>query len=181
MGLLDFLKRKKEEMTSVEIPVRIQESAAAVVQEKKNEEVFRVAGVSFYEKKIVSMAFENDTYSLSKTDLIDSGFIDEKVYKLDFDPSGVEIIPEPDNPEDPKAMKVVVDGVHVGYIKKGKTGRIRNLLKKQGVKISASIAGGKYKYVSEHYDDYRDKEVYEMDTGNDPFYISLTVTWDNAE
>ena len=161
--------------------MRTLEPAPNVAQDDKSEEVFRVAGVSYHEKEIRAMAFDNDTYLMSKADLIDSGFVDEKIYKFDFDPSSVEVVPEPDNLEDPKAMKVIVDGVHIGYIKKGKTGRFRSLLKNQGVKISASIAGGKYKYISEHYDDYRDKEIYEIESGDDPFYIRLTVKWDAGQ
>ena len=118
------------------------------------------------------MAYENEDYSMSKKEIIDSGKEDERIYKYEFDPVHVELIPEPDNPYDPKAIKVVIDGVHVGYIKKGSTSRVRNLLKAGG-KVSAEIKGGPYKVLLYRYEDGED--WYDMETGETSYFVSVQI------
>ena len=85
-------------------------------------------------------------------------------------------MPEPDNPADPKALKVLIDGVHVGYIKAGSCARLRRLMDEDRVlRIDAEMGGGRYKYVE--LVDYTEsgKEVYEMDRGDVPLYVHLCV------
>lgn len=166
-----FKKKKKESVvfTPVEIPAPLKPEA--------KEETLRVAGVSFRKKEIESLAKENYEYDLSKRELIDEGLVDEKVWEYDFFPEVIELIPEPDNEEDPNAVKVVIDGAHVGYIKSGKCTHVKKLLAADKIlNISAEITGGKYKYVREDYDDYKDKETYELETGEtDSYSIALTL------
>jgi hypothetical protein len=64
-------------------------------------------------------------------------------------------VPEPENPHDPKAIKVLVDGVHVGYIKAGSCAHIHKLIRENRIqKIVPRIVGGKYKelYCFDEYD-----------------------------
>lgn len=138
----------------------------------KKYETFHVAGITHKQKEIFQMAYENEDYSMSKKEIIDSGKEDERIYKYEFDPVHVELIPEPDNPYDPKAIKVVIDGVHVGYIKKGSTSRVRNLLKAGG-KVSAEIKGGPYKVLLYRYEDGEDR--YDMETGETSYFVSVQI------
>ena len=138
----------------------------------KKYETFHVAGITHKQKEIFQMAYENEDYSMSKKEIIDSGKEDERIYKYEFDPVHVELIPEPDNPYDPKAIKVIIDGVHVGYIKKGSTSRVRNLLKAGG-KVSAEIKGGPYKVVLYQYEDGEDR--YDMETGETSYFVSVQI------
>ena len=45
----------------------------------------------------------------------------------------VTLVDEPENKFNSKAIKVLFDNVHVGYIKDGFISRIKNLLKKEDV------------------------------------------------
>ena len=48
-----------------------------------------------------------------------------------IDPEGdlnVELVPEPDNPHDPNAIKVIMNGQHIGYVPKEKTADIKKIL-----------------------------------------------------
>ena len=126
---------------------------------------------------IMSLAMEDDNFSMSKKYLIDAGLIDERIWKYFFSISNAEIIPEPDNPTDPKAIKVVVDGMHVGYIKAGSCAHLLKALRENRInKIECEIAGGPYKYISEEYDDNKDKLVYTIATGSAPYYVHLSIT-----
>lgn len=39
--------------------------------------------------------------------------------EIKLDGVDLELVCEPDNPHDPRAVKVLVDGLHVGYLSKG--------------------------------------------------------------
>lgn len=132
----------------------------------------RVAGVAYYQKAILSLAVETDEYTYTKKELEESGFEDEKIWKYEFFPSKVELVEEPDNPHDPKAIKVVIDGEHVGYIKSGSCFHVKNLLKSGRIHdITADIMGGPYKLL--HYDDYEDK--YELEKEETGLHIDLHI------
>ena len=137
----------------------------------KSFENFHVAGTSFREKEIVDLGYENADYEMSKSEIIEAGMEEERIYKFLFAPQKVELIPEPENPHDPNAIKVCMDGIHVGYIKKGSISRVKNLLAKGG-KLSGEISGGPYKYV---YMD-EDSEKYETEKGTAPYSAVISIT-----
>lgn len=154
-------------------------SPAALNPEKTDTKTrtYKVAGVTHYVDNIMSLAVENSNYDLSKRELIDDGMIEEKIWKYEFYPSRLELTPEPDNPHDPNAIKVIIDGKHVGYIKEGSCAHIRNLMK-QGTVVQADckIGGGPYKYISEDYDYDKDKEAYELERSSTNFFVHLEIT-----
>ena len=137
-----------------------------------------VTGTSYRQTEIESLGEDNPIYEYSKRELIDEGYEDEKVYYYDFNPYTVELIEEPDNKFDPNAVKVVIDSVHVGYIKKGSCTHVKNLLKSGRIaKIDAEIHGGKYKILYSEYDEDKDKEVYEVETGESNYYVTVEIKY----
>lgn len=134
---------------------------------------YKVTGMSHYIDNIMNLSSENIYYDLSKKQLIEEGYDNERVYQYDFYPKKTELVPEPDNPYDSNAVKVVVDGEHVGYIKSGSCSHILKLLKEDRIKkIDCTIAGGKYKYVG--YDE--DEDTYYMDKDEAPFFVHLSIS-----
>lgn len=104
----------------------------------------KVAGVTHYKDNILSFARPNPQYSFSKKEMIAKEI--GTIYEYNFKPGKTELIPEPTNPHDPNAIKVVIDGKHVGYIKGGSCKRVLNLLEGKRIeKIESIIGGGKYK------------------------------------
>lgn len=143
------------------------------------EETHIVAGTSYREKEILSLAVENNIYDYTKKELIEELCLSEdeyeRVYKYEFYPRKVEIEPEPDNEFDKNALKVIIDKVHVGYIKKGSCSRIKKLIKNHNIeRIEADINGGPYKILSCEYDWDKEKEVYALEKDNSKFSIRLT-------
>lgn len=137
---------------------------------------YRVTGMDHYMDNLMSIATENDEYELTKKGLIDEGYIGERVWKYDFYATKVEIVPEPENPVDPKAIKVIVDGAHVGYIKAGSCAHLLKVIREKRIKkISCEMFGGPYKYIEEEYDYERDKEVYTLERGTAPYAVHLTI------
>lgn len=110
---------------------------------------FKLAGVSFYTDDIMeNLATDNDDYSLTKKELLDEYSEGDKIFKYEFETTPLEIIPEPENEHDPDAIKVVVNGTKVGYIKKGATKQVRSLLESPDFSgKSIEIYGGEYKTI----------------------------------
>lgn len=136
----------------------------------------RVAGVSYRPHEIESIGSANNYFETNKSEMIEDGIIDEKIWEYSFSPKNVELVPEPDNEHDPNAIKVVIDGVHVGYIKSGSCAHVKKLMQEDKIEsITANIGGGRYKVVYEDYDDENDKEVYRFEAGEtDSYSIELT-------
>lgn len=129
----------------------------------------KVAGTSYHMDAIMALARENPDYDLTKREIIDDDLTDERIYQYTFTDGPVELVDDPDNEYDPNAIKVLVAGQHIGYIKRGSTGRVHNLQRAGRVLgVTAEIYGGKYKVVicdddddgAERYDLIKDETGY---------------------
>ncbi len=148
-------------------------SVSAKAQPVGKEETHKVAGVSFRQDAIKAMGVENPDFTATKKTLQDEGLTDEWIYEYVFAPQKVELQPEPDNPHDSKAIKVVVDGTHIGYIKAGSCAHIHKLLESDRIlRISCFIGGGKSKILSQDEDAGR----YVLERDETPFHARLTIT-----
>lgn len=137
---------------------------------------YLVAGVSFREQDILEMADESDEYAWSKKEIIDECYTNDKLWRYYWDPKQVELVPEPDNQYDPNAVKVMVDGVHIGYIKKGSCKHVLRLLAENRIRrITCTIGGGPYKVVWEEYDDEKNRDVYTLEKDESPIWAKLKI------
>lgn len=112
-------------------------------------EKFRITGISYCINDIMdNLAEENDDYSLSKRELFEEYSDGDKIFKYEYNTTPLELVPEPENEYDPNAIKVMVNGTKVGYIKKGSTSHVKNLLASPDFSgKSIEIYGGKYKQI----------------------------------
>lgn len=126
----------------------------------------KVAGTSYRQEALQTMGEKNPDYNLTKKELLKRWPEGVTVYEYNFHPQKAELVPEPDNPHDPKAIKVLVDGVHVGYIKAGSCAHIHKLLRENRIQsIVPKIIGGKYKMVYEY-----------VEKGEDTIGVRLDIT-----
>lgn len=126
-------------------------------------ETFKLAGVRHYEDNIMSLLRVNGAFDFSDQELKDL-YADEKV--PEFVPKTdlqVFLEEEPTNQYDPNAVKVLINGVHVGYIKAGSCTHAKNVMAAGIKKIFVEeIAIGRYKYVTEDYvetEDYSNPRI----------------------
>lgn len=142
----------------------------------KRKEHHKVSGTSFKQSEIKSLGEENEIYTWTKREIIDNFETDHNIYQLCFPDMPVELIEEPDNEYDSNAIKVVVNEIHIGYIKKGSCSHIKNLIKANKiVSITSDIYGGKFKRVSSDYDFDKDKDIYDMEKGETDFFASIYI------
>lgn len=136
---------------------------------------YRVTGLEHHRDNILSLALENDDYTKTKRELIDELMTEERIWKYNFYPVKVDLVPEPENPYDPNAIKVIVDSVHVGYIKKGSCKHLLKVIAEGRLgDIDCTIGGGPYKYIYEDYDD-NGNERYEMEREELNFSVVLHI------
>lgn len=147
------------------------------VSPKHITEHYNIAGTSYRQKQIKELGEENLDYGMSKAEIVEYFMYDEKIYQLSFSPDSVVLEEEPDNEHDPNAIKVLIDNVHVGYIKKENCLHVKNLINECKIKsISADVHGGKYKIVNSDYDFNKDKDIYELEKGETDFFVSIDIT-----
>ena len=135
----------------------------------------KVAGTSFRQAEIKAMGKKNPDYALTKAELFKRGLFE--VYEYTFSPQKAELVPEPENPEDPKAIKVLVDGVHVGYIKAGSCAHIHKLIKEGRIeKVEPQIIGGKSKYLFTSDAAAKRLDDYTLERSDSSFGVHLKIT-----
>ena len=133
---------------------------------------FKVAGTSYRTDAIEDMLNEDCDYGESKSYLKENYIDGDRIWKyLPEYRDDVALVDEPENEYDPNAIRVEVGGIHIGYVKKGSTSRVRNLLKKDDVRVKIDIGGGPYK---ELYEDEDGKIQIERDEIE--FYAKLEIT-----
>ena len=146
---------------------------------KHNTERHRIVGVDDRVKEVMSLAVLNPNYKMTKKQLIAAGLVDQSVYEYNFSPAKAELVPEPDNPYDPKAIKVIVEGRHIGYIKSGSCAHIHKLLQADQIAdITCQIGGGRYKRVSVlgqvEYEKHVEKD-YDFESDTAPFSATVAI------
>lgn len=128
----------------------------------------KVAGTTYHLDAIMELAEDNPDYDMTQREIVDAGMEEQRIYQYTFPDSPVELVDDPDNEQDPNAIKVLVAGQHIGYIKRGSTGRIHKLQRSDRVLgVTAEIYGGRYKivrcveeYQMQHYEMDRDESNY---------------------
>ena len=129
--------------------------------------IFKVAGVTKKNdegkdiQKLISDYVKewltyNDAYEgLTNKDILED-YYGDKVYEVDiYDFGDIMFEPEPDNPYDENAIKVIHGELgHIGYVPRTDTSKVLDIIQND-YKVSGEILGGKYKYVDEYEDKVR--------------------------
>lgn len=139
---------------------------------------YNVAGTSYREESIKNLGVENYEYDLSKKELSEIYDYNQRIYKYNFFITDVVLEPEPTNPHDPEAIKVIADNVHIGYIKQGKCKEVKNLLNSgKELSIHIEIHGGPYKAFYVDYDEDKDKNIYSLEKDTSNFGAKVSITY----
>ena len=104
---------------------------------------YSVVGESYRKKDIASIGIPNPDYKLDKGSLYRKGLFEKTVYAYTFPKLSATLEPEPTNKHDQNAVKVIANGVHVGYIKSADAPGIKRMLDAGEIRrIQCSIRGG---------------------------------------
>lgn len=134
---------------------------------------YNVTGVAHYEDSLLKLAALNPAFSLTKKELIASKLYDVDIYQYNFSSHKTELIPEPSNAYDPNAIKVVIDGQHIGYIKAGSCKHILKAINENRIeKITSQISGGLYRTLVCHDDAYTD---FTIEKGKKAYSVKIAI------
>lgn len=107
-------------------------------------EDFVVAGLHYHKTAVHSLARANPEWR--KISPPEDGC--KKVYRYRYISKPIELVPEPTNKHDSNAIKVLINGHHVGYIGASDNCHVNDILRSRDIKyISAYVRGGEYALV----------------------------------
>lgn len=144
-------------------------------QASAKEETHRIAGTSYRQDAIKSLGTPNPDYKLTKEQLIKKNLLNVSIYEYSFKSYKAELVPEPTNEHDPNAIKVIIEGKHIGYIKKGSCAHVKKLMSTNSIKsVTATMKGGNSKYIS-CYDAPKDRDKDSYNYSSDKFDIGVEI------
>ena len=185
-GIMLVRKKKPVELpapvstASAPVPDPVEESEASPALPESDRIVysFKVVDIFKQEKEIIdNLLFENDLYDLNKNELADQGYVDEKIYRYEDGIKEIGFEIEPNNDDYPESIKVIADGIHIGYLPEKNTARVRGILAKRSPKITWKVIGGPYKIVYENYDYANDSVKCVMEREHLNIGIKITLTY----
>ena len=134
---------------------------------------FKCTGMSYHQDAFKAIEVKNPDYSLSYSELKDTYEPYERIYQKEY-PVNMLSFEFENNEYDENAVKVMADGHHVAYIKKGSCSQVKNLLKSPLLKnVTVEIAGGKYKIIKEQENDDGDTTL-KVYSDEAPLWVHLT-------
>lgn len=114
--------------------------------------VFDVVGLAYNEEALEELRTESDDWSMSRKELLEEYSDGDRLYRYEWPLSPVEVVPEPENEHDPNALKVLLCGKKIGYVKKDQTDAVRALLG-QDLRVWVELEGGEAKVFEEDEDE----------------------------
>ena len=136
-----------------------------------SEYMITASGVSYHRTEVLSIGRrKRDYWDMTDAQLAEKYPEDKKrIYAYSFPSVTCELVPEPDNPTDPSAIKIIVDGQHVGYVPASECYAVRSILGRAEA-IHATVGKGPCKLV-----DHGDVRHFD-----DPFEVRVTITYSGA-
>lgn len=160
-----------EPLEPVQKPAR-KPTVSKSTNKRKAGKRYRVAGTAHHVDNIMQLSHENPDYKMTEKQMRKMKV--DCVCKYTFDDPTVTLVPEPENQYDPNAIKVLFDGVLVGYIKRGSCGHIHKLIQDDRiVSISGEICGGPCKELIDTTGDPEDIELEDRTT--DDFRVQIWI------
>lgn len=140
-----------------------------------------VVAESYHKSEIAELGTISQNYYWPSDRLYEKFVEGDRVYKYNFPELDAQLVPEPENPHDPNAIRVVVDGKTVGYIARNNTARISEIISR-GLTVKANITGGPHKEISENEDGMllSEKEDYDFRVRLS-FYEQVRVTAEKVQ
>lgn len=138
-------------------------------------ETIKITGTSHYADNIKTLMLENPDYSLKDKELLEEYEVGDDIPEYESAAKHVELIPEPDNQYDSNAVRCEIEGVTVGYVKKGSCSHVKNLLSSPDFKyvMIDKLFYGNTKHV---YSDDDDKPYIEVKEYDNPVVHLIIAT-----
>lgn len=139
--------------------------------------VLHGTGMEHYMDKLMALAVEDLNYTCTKKEMRDFLIINRRVYQYKFNPTSIDLVPEPENLYDRNAVKIVLNDLHVGYIRSSEAEGAADLFNSERVRrVQVSVQGGKYKILlgdGAYFDGSEPLSEFTMEKDEVPFSIKI--------
>ena len=137
---------------------------------------FSVAGTKYYVLEIENFGIINDDYNLPTDDFLSKyGYGGGGCYQYVFPNLNISFKSEPENPQDPNAIMVLIDDVKVGYVPAIFTDEFRRYAS-YPCNITYRVTGGRKMYLEPVIDKVNDTVSFEHKIDITPYYIYIEIT-----
>ena len=123
------------------------------------------------DEELFDLLQSNPKFEWSTKELLKIGYAGKRVYKFysDYKMDEITLEPEPKNPTDKNAVKILLNGKFFGYVNKDDAPKIKQIIKKNSIiDLHLHNSGGPTRKIYENGHSSADK--YEFDT-------TLTITY----
>ncbi len=104
-----------------------------------------VAGTYYCKENLEQLAKKVPLYSMPPDMLEERGLLDRRIWEYKFRPSVIDLQPEPTNEHDRHAVRVLADGLFIGYVPAENSARVSELIRKKKVRsVSCRFGGGRW-------------------------------------
>ena len=145
--MFDNLFNKKEKPAGQWINGKfIPAPASAPVTELSSNYGFTVAGTNYRMDNVIRLATPMKKWDMSNEQLL-AKYPGKKIYRYYFVTEPVQLVLEPTNPQDPNAIMVLINNIHVGYVPSDCCSTVSRYMSTGHISLSAKVSGGEYKIV----------------------------------
>ena len=141
--------------------------------------VFHGAGMEHHMDALLELAIEDLDYTCTKSEMKKFLLINRRVYQYKFNPTSIDLIPEPENQYDKNAVKIILNDRHVGYIRASEAVGSVDLFNSDRVKrVQVAIQGGKYKILlgdGSYFDGSEPLSEFTLKKDEAPFSIRIHI------
>lgn len=139
--------------------------------------VLHGAGMEHYMDALLEIATENMDYTCTKSELKKFLLINQRIYQYKFNPTSIDLVPDPSNQYDLNAVKIILNNHHVGYIRASEAVGSADLFNSERVKrVQVAIQGGKYKLLlgnGSYFDGSEPLSEFKLVKDESPFSIKI--------
>lgn len=172
-GSKDPAPQPKVEPAAVSEPAPAPAPEPAPAPQGKTEK-HQVTGIKYYMDAIMSLAKPNPDYTKNKEALQRAGLTETTVTEYTWPVYEAELEPEPDNPHDPNAIKVLANGLVVGYIKAGSCARVLKRIREDRIeRMTIQFGGGRGKILVQDIDNSVKRQLYTVEERNTVYWANL--------
>lgn len=170
-----LLQQLQNEFTQVITPTPMPAAAPTPAPKPAQKtEKHNLTGIKYYMDTVMALAKPNPDYRKSATVLQREHRVGDTVTEYTWPLYEAELEPEPDNPHDPNAIKVLANGRHIGYVKAGSCARVHKRIREDRIeRMTIQLGGGKGKMLVPDADS--SKERYILEDRNTVYWADLII------
>lgn len=146
--------------------------------------VLHGSGMEHRMDDLMALAEENTDFTCTKKEMKDFLIINRRVYQYNFHPTEIDLVPEPENPYDVNAVKIILNNHHVGYVRASDVQGSVDLFNSERVKrVQVSVQGGKYKTLlgyGSFFDGSEKLSEFKLEKDEVPFSIKIYLDVEKA-